>query len=352
MKLIVLYGPESSGKTTTLKIAYEKTKKDNKEESYCFKYYDDTREHNDFRDVLLLDDSFTPAIDNNGNISQRTNNGTKMYHNKKQVIIKSDDGYDDCVKSLKEMINSSDDTIECALHNSLSINQITGLINDLTSLDRIQDNKIRVLLNITPDVSLLKKMIDDSKTTKRWFDSGMIDIDISLNKSEIDDIIQYLKTKSIVPPSLNAIQDDIEKLSQENDVIISTCKQKENRNSEKITVPIVSNRKKVGFILEGDYGFVHLKKAGAGHHQNLYTHLRSLDFCDVIVCACSFLKDATKLSEQPILCLLYFIAYYLIAHPSGIINLHILTSTKVCIQTWPHYDLINKRIADMIYNRI
>ena len=54
MKLIVLYGEEKSGKTTTLKMVYEKLKQFNQVETRWFKYCDSDREHNDFRDVLVI----------------------------------------------------------------------------------------------------------------------------------------------------------------------------------------------------------------------------------------------------------------------------------------------------------
>ena len=55
MKLIVLYGPENSGKTTTLKMVYEVLKQFNLFDSHFFKYYNRDREHTDFRDVLVID---------------------------------------------------------------------------------------------------------------------------------------------------------------------------------------------------------------------------------------------------------------------------------------------------------
>lgn len=58
MKLIVLYGPENSGKTTTLKIVYEVLKQFNLLETHWFKYYDDDCKRNDFRDTLVLDKDF------------------------------------------------------------------------------------------------------------------------------------------------------------------------------------------------------------------------------------------------------------------------------------------------------
>ena len=65
MKLIVLYGPENSGKTMTLKRLYETLKQHNVYETKCFKFYDSDHLHNDFRDVLVLDKS-KPIIVQNG----------------------------------------------------------------------------------------------------------------------------------------------------------------------------------------------------------------------------------------------------------------------------------------------
>lgn len=67
MKLIVLYGPEDSGKTTTLKMVYERLKKHNLLETNCFKYYDDDARHNDFRDVLVLKKSAAEDVATSSN---------------------------------------------------------------------------------------------------------------------------------------------------------------------------------------------------------------------------------------------------------------------------------------------
>ncbi len=55
MKLIVLYGPSNSGKTTTLKIVYEVLKKLNKKEERRFQYLDPNM-YLDFRDVLIIEE--------------------------------------------------------------------------------------------------------------------------------------------------------------------------------------------------------------------------------------------------------------------------------------------------------
>lgn len=53
MKLIVLYGPEDSGKTTTLEIVYERLKRINVQNTNMFCYLDDIQR--DFIDVLVID---------------------------------------------------------------------------------------------------------------------------------------------------------------------------------------------------------------------------------------------------------------------------------------------------------
>ena len=55
---------------------------------------------------------------------------------------------------------------------------------------------------------------------------------------------------------------------------------------------------KVGLILEGDYG-TNTKKLG----RDLYSHLKELEFCDIIICACS----QNKKKGLPIHCLMKFI---------------------------------------------
>lgn len=88
-KLIVLFGPENSGKTTTLKIAYELTKQDNTEETKWFKYYDNQKAHNDFRDVLILERSNTNIIVNN---------------DKYQAFSINEDNQDDEIKELVSFV--------------------------------------------------------------------------------------------------------------------------------------------------------------------------------------------------------------------------------------------------------
>lgn len=53
MKLIVLYGPEDSGKTTTLEMVYERLKRINIKDTHCFWYLDEIQR--DFIDVLVID---------------------------------------------------------------------------------------------------------------------------------------------------------------------------------------------------------------------------------------------------------------------------------------------------------
>ena len=77
MKLIVLYGPENSGKTTTLKMVYKKLKELNLLETHCFKYYDEDAHHNDFRDVLVLKKSEMEDVTvSNDNPKRRWYDGT------------------------------------------------------------------------------------------------------------------------------------------------------------------------------------------------------------------------------------------------------------------------------------
>lgn len=63
----------------------------------------------------------------------------------------------------------------------------------------------------------------------------------------------------------------------------------------------------IGFVLEGDYGFVHNNKRSSQHNRNLYKHLMQLRFCDVIVCACSVLSTKCSPLERPINCVIKFI---------------------------------------------
>lgn len=61
MKLIVLYGPEKSGKTTTLKMVYEVLKRVNQKENHAFRYVD-INKYLDFLDILDLEHKQTQDV--------------------------------------------------------------------------------------------------------------------------------------------------------------------------------------------------------------------------------------------------------------------------------------------------
>ena len=63
MKLIVLYGPENSGKTTSLKMVYEVLKGVNRNEKKVFRYVDHTS-YLDYLDVLEFERTKTKAFFN------------------------------------------------------------------------------------------------------------------------------------------------------------------------------------------------------------------------------------------------------------------------------------------------
>lgn len=200
MKLIVLYGPENSGKTTTLKMVYEYLKRWNLYETNWFMYYDRNEWLNDLRDVLILAETDRHSFKSNIGISSPK-------QNKRGVDIPY----------------SKDD-----------INSVFDKNNDVLPFPIAED-----IENTLP----LKEP-------------------------------QVLSSKDKIVPK--ELPDDIIK---------------------------------IGIISEGDYGSSTKKKG-----RDLYSHLKELDFCDIIICACS----RKSMVNPPILCLNKFIsetsAKYYVVH--------------------------------------
>lgn len=231
MKLIVLYGPENSGKTTILKMVYEQVKKKNLVETHWFKYYDDNCEHNDFRDVLVIEDD-------------------KVIETKPLILS----NFEDEVKKIIEDLKSQDYKIEVIPKDE-------------------NGNKMETI------TEKLQIHNDDDTFT-------------DFNDVSFEQFIKIDKTK---------LQENQEK--QILDFIRLLCREPENYPTS------ISgfDGKTVGFITEGDFGFIAPSTSWwAKHHQNLYTHLKNLEECDVIICACSLLHKKTVF-QQPLLCLVQFI---------------------------------------------
>ncbi len=245
MKLIVLYGPEKSGKTTTLKMVYEQLKPFNLSETYWFKYYDSNRAHLDFRDVLALDYAKITAI---------------------KVDYKYKD-YSDCISQILD---------ECVINKILS-----------------DKSKIKVNYDtIEKLVTKIKQIINDKKS------------DNTNTIYTIEELTKEIEKLEAIDPKK---QSDINK----NKEVLKCGKDFNNINGYK-----------VGFVLEGDYGFVHY----ARHSRNLYEHLKQLIGCDTIICACSA-KNVPFL-RQPFLCVLFFIAYYILQNGHCSLQLLVVNSNR------------------------
>ena len=257
-KLIVLFGPENSGKTTTLKIAYELTKRDNLEETKWFKYYDDQKAHNDFRDVLILEQKVISKI-NNQDI-------------KSQYFIINEDNQDDIIKEIVSFVQNT----------------------------------------INSDVEIKDKE----------------------GKKEED-------VKKIEWSKLNDLKNKNEETHSP-----------EKRPNE--LVPFI-DKYKVAFVLEGDYGFTHHNTQCSYPKLNLYTHLKNVEICDAIVCACSVVKK-TGIKYQPLSCLILFILDCLSAYKSiqvyMIYNAGIKCVRKLDKTVWTRRNTRNQMIGKLIHSLI
>lgn len=274
MKLIVLYGPEDSGKTTTLKIVYNKVKKLNSTETHWFKYYDDQRGQTDFRDVLILDEK----------LKQLSSNGIDV--------------------SNPYLSIQGGTLFDCDENNRLD--QIVDMI-DCISSTLLKDEDINKDL-----YKSLKKILSVCGSTKKC-------------KDNIIEECQYL---------LNSI-DCIEKEDQPN-TLDDFCGEK------------------VGFVLEGDYGFIHHDDKGTYKKYNLFTHLFNLISCDTIVCACAIIPNP-NIQCQPFACLVLFVLFYLLHYRTIrviMVNNGFPIPGKYDKTVWVKRDNRNQNIANIIYSYI
>lgn len=246
MKLIVLYGDENTGKSITLKIAYEMLKQSNKRETKWFKFYDSDFNHNDFRDVLIVDK-----------------------------------------------------------HKPYGITKASAVIG------RIEDIPFDWFSDYDPN----------------FFDP----VGIVKGLDSLEQIVHKYEEKNIE-----------QNCKGDSDYVV--CQPTPNPASVRCN----PDELKVGFSLEGDYGFVHQNIFWARHSRNLYRNLVELSDCDVVICACSNLKSASSFFEQPISCLIFFLLYCIF---NGIpINLYWEGSTHYSF--WPQRIREDKILANKLLSYI
>ncbi|MBO7598173.1 MAG: hypothetical protein J6T70_14130 [Bacteroidales bacterium] len=162
MKLIVLQGPENSGKTTTLKIVYEQLKKWNLLETHCFKYYDSDGGHRDFRDVLLVE---------------------------RQTIL----------DSIPADVKKSSTNIKeyCGADTSIIAEAFSSI--DLPFLNEIEANRIEDY--IKSEMKKINDFVDDEEDD---FEDSDIDFD-----SVCDDALQKPDVKKLISDVANLCSDDL-----------------------------------------------------------------------------------------------------------------------------------------------
>lgn len=161
MKLIVLYGPEDSGKTTTLKMVYDELKKINLFETNQFRYVDKEPRGTtsfinvdvcrlDFRDILYI----LPFCGTNYNMSQK-NQPSQKYND--LMIFESKDlkKYieiaDKTIQLYRDMSESDQDSI-VDLNEDLSF---TNNVNDVLSADKYISKVNTVDLNSVKTVGIV-----------------------------------------------------------------------------------------------------------------------------------------------------------------------------------------------------
>lgn len=251
-KLIVLFGPEDSGKTTTLKKVYELLKPFNMSETRRFKYYDSDYSVSDFQDVLIFDSPKTIS------------DSVTSTHPSSSYTINNTEDYNAVLTRLKKIF-SSYEQID-------SIEKLDELLKKCDSVEKF-DNVIKELENDT-----------NKKTDEK-----------------INDVVQ-------------------------------------------------KDEYRVGFSLEGDYGFKHYQtEYWAKHSRNLYENLIELNDCNTIICACSKYPAGT-IDQQPLLCILFFIIYcYLTSIP---LQIHLVESIPLPKTQWDTKNRENAKIANKIINLI
>ena len=111
MKLIVLYGPENSGKTTTLKIVYGVIKKHNEEEQKRFLYVD-RNQFNDYIDVLKVPSSIISTLSLDESVGCSHSCSNNIYGDDEDL----DKIFDDKVESdSKESLGNEEKDVDIAM---------------------------------------------------------------------------------------------------------------------------------------------------------------------------------------------------------------------------------------------
>ena len=277
MKLIVLYGPENSGKTITLKIVYERLKKYNLLETHWFRYYDHDRAHLDFRDVLVF-----PYIDN---------------------------------RVLKD--KSEEDSTE-----------IENILASLSELNQNNTNSFKLSL--------------ESKRKKQKASTKNVPEEIETEKK-----LNWCESFPLQPYTQSEFGRKIQKFEDYNKSMFPKESEYEPAYGDDL-IPIGCY--KVGFVLEGDFGFVHTSNYWAQNNRNLYKHLLELVNCDTIICACSELSANTPVQQKPLLCIAFFAIYCFLNNIP--IQLFHVNSISLTDKHWTTRNIENEKIANQIIQLI
>ena len=115
---------------------------------------------------------------------------------------------------------------------------------------------------------------------------------INSSNEELEKSIQILE-------KCNKDKNEFQQSPKYEDVLPIECLNKLQNISQKYL--------KIGFVLEGDYGFLHRKSQWAKHPRNLYRQLKQMMVCDIIICACSNTPYGWR--YDPYYCLFCFIEY-------------------------------------------
>ncbi|MBR4625306.1 MAG: hypothetical protein IKO56_07215 [Alphaproteobacteria bacterium] len=277
MKLIVLYGPKDSGKTTTLKVVYEKLKKKNVCETNWFAYYDSDRAHLDFRDVLVF-----PYTDN-------------------RVLDDKNEGHLTAIESILSTLNGLNDK------NTNSFNLLLERERKKEEQESQKNSKENKSVNpLNGDVSFPSR---------------------SYSPYELEEKIQNLEKYN---KTMHPKESDYEPVFGD-DLTQFDCY-------------------KVGFVLEGDFGFVHTNDYWAKNNRNLYRHLTELIHCNTIICACSEFSASAPVQQKPLLCIAYFVIYCFLNNIP--IQLFPVDSIYLAGKRWATRNVENEKIANQIIKQI
>ncbi|MBO7597906.1 MAG: hypothetical protein J6T70_12775 [Bacteroidales bacterium] len=198
------------------------------------------------------------------------------------------------------------------------------------------------------DISILKSLFDDVDFNYIKDPSKLINEHQSI--SEYDYGKDYDETEELDRTYDDNLRDKLDTLRETSDNSVSESHIETTLNTVSKFKPNGINL--IGFVLEGDYGFAHaITKSTTTHHSRcLYDHLKTLEFCNSLICACSIPAIGTHPRMNPVYCVVKFIIDY--ASKYGSIRVVLINSNRSSSTSWSTKISIDKAIAHQIINNI